>query len=587
MKGVSKMKLTNDLYSIIKESKKDKTKAYDTPAEVTRVEDSTLWVHIPGGVDETPIKKTVSAKPGDNVQVRVSGGTAWVVGNATNPPTDDTTAKAAIADAQSAAAAAGSALRSATTAREAAEEAETSADAASAAATRAEGKADDAAAAAETAQKSADGALDSLSLAQDILGVLNWAQDNSSFALTTDTEIEPGKTYWTYNSTTGKYDPVPNPTASALSTYYEISGVDEAMAEFINAHLALTTEGLWILPDGTSGGGFKVLIATGGSGHTYANAGTYIIGGSGPVAYFGSNGIELKGQNFSQVYETFCRIKKDDTFLKAVKYVGSGEVLNYTQTSVIDEDGFDIERTRGSNSVKAFQVTARDPDETSGYNARLLLQATNDDQQRYPDGGSVDIKTGDGDGVTVGYWENGVYNEKVKIDNFGAVYAVDSITSDGPVAGNTVSASQGIFTDAGVDALGDIKSQNGDIEDGSGNVLSAVAAALAGKLTGSAGASGAVGIILGRWKICWGSETMNTNTASGSGTFTAPYYVDKTISLNFSASPYVWAQCQGSLTGTNYVLVTAASATSATMRLMSSHKNTNTRYVRWFAIGQA
>lgn len=70
----------------------NKTKAYDTQAKVIRSEGQTLWVHIPGGVDETPVKKTINAKAGDTVQVRVSGGSAWLVGNQSAPPTDDTTA---------------------------------------------------------------------------------------------------------------------------------------------------------------------------------------------------------------------------------------------------------------------------------------------------------------------------------------------------------------------------------------------------------------------------------------------------------------------------------------------------------------
>jgi hypothetical protein len=79
-----------DLITVIKEATEPKRKAYDTEATVTRVEGSTLWVHIPGGVDETPIKKTINAKPGDTVQIRVGGRKAWVTGNATAPPTDDT-----------------------------------------------------------------------------------------------------------------------------------------------------------------------------------------------------------------------------------------------------------------------------------------------------------------------------------------------------------------------------------------------------------------------------------------------------------------------------------------------------------------
>lgn len=84
----------NKIIKDIKEalSADTKTKAYDTQAKVVREEGSTLWVHIPGGVDETPVKKTISAKAGDTVQVRVSGGSAWLVGNQSAPPTDDTTA---------------------------------------------------------------------------------------------------------------------------------------------------------------------------------------------------------------------------------------------------------------------------------------------------------------------------------------------------------------------------------------------------------------------------------------------------------------------------------------------------------------
>lgn len=73
-------------------SGKEKTKPYDTAATVTRIEGSTAWVHIDGGVDETPVQLTIDAKPGDTVRVRVSGGQAWLTGNGSAPPTDDTVA---------------------------------------------------------------------------------------------------------------------------------------------------------------------------------------------------------------------------------------------------------------------------------------------------------------------------------------------------------------------------------------------------------------------------------------------------------------------------------------------------------------
>ena len=90
---------TNELVNVLADatglSDAKKTQGYDTAAEVRRIEGGTAWVHIPGGADETPVALTISARPGDTVQVRVAGGTAYIVGNATAPPTDDQTANVA------------------------------------------------------------------------------------------------------------------------------------------------------------------------------------------------------------------------------------------------------------------------------------------------------------------------------------------------------------------------------------------------------------------------------------------------------------------------------------------------------------
>ena len=92
---MSTMDILKDLAEAVKATGTPQTQPYDTPATVRRVEGGVAWVHIPGGVDETPVQLTIDAKPGDTVQLRVSGGSAWIVGNATAPPTDDTTARTA------------------------------------------------------------------------------------------------------------------------------------------------------------------------------------------------------------------------------------------------------------------------------------------------------------------------------------------------------------------------------------------------------------------------------------------------------------------------------------------------------------
>ena len=89
-------KTINSILEALNNFNNRKTSAYDTIAQVRRVEDNIAWIHIPGGIDETPAKLTVSAKAGDTVQVRISNGRAWITGNVTSPPTDDTKAEQAV-----------------------------------------------------------------------------------------------------------------------------------------------------------------------------------------------------------------------------------------------------------------------------------------------------------------------------------------------------------------------------------------------------------------------------------------------------------------------------------------------------------
>lgn len=86
-------KAIKDFIQIIREAGNKGTSPLDAQAEVLRIdEDGTAWVHLPGGVDETPVRLTINAEVGDKVHVRLSGGRAWITGNQTAPPTDDKTA---------------------------------------------------------------------------------------------------------------------------------------------------------------------------------------------------------------------------------------------------------------------------------------------------------------------------------------------------------------------------------------------------------------------------------------------------------------------------------------------------------------
>lgn len=138
-----------EFYKAVEGVKTKKGGGYDTQATVRRIEDGVAWVHIPDGVDETPAKLTISAKVGDVVQVRVVNGRAFLVGNASAPPTDNTEAVKAMGQA-------GLAAEAANIARQKADEAVEDAATAHEAAMSAQDSADIAQAAAEAAQRDAD-----------------------------------------------------------------------------------------------------------------------------------------------------------------------------------------------------------------------------------------------------------------------------------------------------------------------------------------------------------------------------------------------------------------------------------------------
>ena len=218
-------KVVRDFTKSLQAMAPNKTSPYDTQAEVRRIEGDTAWVHIPGGVDETPVQLTTNAKKGDIVQVRVSGGRAWLYGNQTSPPTDDTTAKeaqktAAVADehavsaitsamlaqefaeqaksdAESASVAAGQAWTKAGEAETAAGQAWTKAGEAETAAWSASESANEAQQSATSASVSATTALTQLSIVEDVVGVLDLISQNGEYEKTLDTEAQPNKWYFT------------------------------------------------------------------------------------------------------------------------------------------------------------------------------------------------------------------------------------------------------------------------------------------------------------------------------------------------------------------------------------------------------
>ena len=307
--------VAKDLAQLISQSKSTKTGPYDTQAVVKRIEGNTVWVSIPGGIDETPIEKTINCTAGDKVQVRVSGGRAWITGNASAPPTDDKTAVQAQIVAIEA-------KETADGVSEIAEAAQASAATAASAAAQAVSDASTAQTAANAAQSSADNAseyaaraLGNLSTVQSVAETLTWITAHGTMTLTTDVTPDPTHVYfvvdaggdYTVNGVT--YAIVTEPVTADMGTYYELS-IDESLNNYVGTHLALDSEGLWLLP--ASSGTNKVLIAT-GAGSTYTVAGTYIIDSGGTtVASFRANGATVgenaNGQSRSEIYTSGMQI---------------------------------------------------------------------------------------------------------------------------------------------------------------------------------------------------------------------------------------------------------------------------------------
>lgn len=81
----------SELSDLIKMLRNKKESGSDYIGIVSRVDGDTAYVQMAGAdIMDTPVAMTVDCKPGDRVRVRVNSGRAWITGNDTAPPTNDT-----------------------------------------------------------------------------------------------------------------------------------------------------------------------------------------------------------------------------------------------------------------------------------------------------------------------------------------------------------------------------------------------------------------------------------------------------------------------------------------------------------------
>lgn len=136
---------------------------------------------------------------------------------------------------------------------------------------------------AESATASAETALNQLTVVENVLGVLDLVAKHGTYALTIDTEVNPNKWYFTREGTSPDYVyvVVQNPSGDpSTEGWYELTGIDEAIQNYVSNQLYLDNAGLWLKTAGTQ---TKILLSTDG---------VVIHGVDGqPVASYGAKAI--------------------------------------------------------------------------------------------------------------------------------------------------------------------------------------------------------------------------------------------------------------------------------------------------------
>lgn len=419
----SKMnQLAKDLRTILTETDNKKPAPYDTQAEVVRVDGNTAWVHIPGGVEETPVRRTINAKEGDNVQVRVSGGRAWITGNVTNPPTDDTRANTAYILAQTA-------DENAETARNAADKAEADAERAHAAADSAEQDAAAAHTAADEAMGSAiaaniasNSALTQLSVVEDVASVLTWISEHGTYKLTDDTAVVSGKLYFSrsgddYSLITAPSD---NPHAEG---YYEIDTLgDESVSNYISSHLSLTNAGLWVVKDNN---GYKILLSNTGM-TVYDNLGN-------PVVTYGST-IEFANNRVFRIGNQNTYIRFDPANGGSISISGANITLGDSRT--LDDVVATVDNTFILDVT--YEITGTDPNKIATLTAHVYRGGVDITSQFNANQFLWSLKTEDGETpiIPTGHIDNTGYTTTVYLSTCGygaEVICKFSTTEDSPL----------------------------------------------------------------------------------------------------------------------------------------------------------
>lgn len=485
--------LAKDLHKIFTESDR-KTKGYDTSATVLKVgtgeEDDTIWVKIPGGIDATPVRKTINAKEGDIVQVTVSGGSAWLVGNASSPPTDDAKAEEALAavntldvrvkaadnrltvveggitvlenrvetaegditaiegDISDLGSRVETAEGSITTIEGDISDLDSRVDAAEGDITTIEGDisglttrigdAESDLSTAEAAittlqtdvanaQDDIDDALVGLALAENVIGTLAWLTAHST--VTTDTTPTSGKSYYIRHQD-GTFELVEDTTGKnpAQEGWYEM---DSAISNYVGAHLSLTDYGLNLVLDNSS---YRIHIGTLTSD---GDDGVYLLDPNGNVVSFFGENINFSSTRPQYIGNNNAYIRFDPSNGGSISIGGANITLGDTRT--LDEVVATVDNTFIFDVT--YKITGSDPNKIATLTAHVYRGGVDITSQFYANQFLWSLKTEDGETpiIPAGHIDNTGYTTTVNLSDCGygaEVICKFSTSEDSPLLTN-------------------------------------------------------------------------------------------------------------------------------------------------------
>ena len=115
-------------------------------------------------------------------------------------------------------------------------------------------------------------------------GIATYYERSESYEVVENPDVSDISAYYELVPVPARYSLVIEPKISEMDTYYELA-IDESLQNYVGTHMALSSEGLWLMPDGY--GGSRILVST-GRNQAYP-AGTHIFDGisGSPVAYYG------------------------------------------------------------------------------------------------------------------------------------------------------------------------------------------------------------------------------------------------------------------------------------------------------------